>query len=159
MVIQSFEDTPLWRKAFIEPYPGASDAEVTFFKHAFLAMREKASQLVARIAVDMPTMTVHDVTHLDALWRTASLACGEDISLSPAEAFVLGGAILLHDSAMSLAAYDGGLEELYQSTEWNDSAARQYLDKGLSGFEIGMEKIMKKVRKSQNWASKNLPKS
>jgi hypothetical protein len=36
---------------------------------------------------------------------------------------VLGGAILLHDAAMTLAAYPGGLVELKQTTKWADIAA------------------------------------
>ena len=65
--------------------------------------RSKVEQLVSRIAVDMPGMTVHDITHLDALWETASLVAEGAVTVNPPEAFVLGASILLHDSAMSLA--------------------------------------------------------
>jgi len=128
MTPPSFEQTSLWQAAFVDPYPRVSSNEQAFFKHSYLEMRDRASALVTRISADMPTMTVHDVTHLDALWRTASLATGPNILLSPAEAFVFGGAVLLHDSAMSLAAYDGGLESLSKSLVWKDSVARQLLD-------------------------------
>jgi hypothetical protein len=36
-------------------------------------MRTRVEHLVSRIQVDMPHMTVHDVTHLDALWEIASI--------------------------------------------------------------------------------------
>src|SRR3546814_4635789 len=81
-------------------------------------MRTRASALVAKIAGDLPHMTVHDVTHLDALWEMASIATGESFDLNPAEAFVFGGAILLHDAAMTLAAFPGGIVELREQTEW-----------------------------------------
>src|SRR3546814_5071102 len=87
-------------------------------------MRTRASALVAKIAGDLPHMTVHDVTHLDALWEMASIATGESFDLNPAEAFVFGGAILLHDAAMTLAAFPGGIAELREQTEWRDLHAR-----------------------------------
>src|ERR1700751_2375722 len=53
--------------------------------------REHTSVLTSRIAATFPQLTIHDVTHLDALWETA--ACGavtiEDglsASLEPADA-------------------------------------------------------------------------
>ena len=76
---------------------------------------------------DIPGFTVHDVTHLDALWETASLIAGDHYPLNPAEAFVFGGAVLLHDSAMSLAAYPGGLNEIKRTPEWRDAVASRLL--------------------------------
>jgi hypothetical protein len=68
-------------------------------------------------------LTVHDVTHLDALWEMTSLIAGPEYELNPAEAFVLGGAILLHDAGLSAAAFPGGLDELKRTLEWQDLAA------------------------------------
>src|ERR1044071_10449113 len=64
---------------------------------AFLKCRERASMIAGEIAHDLPEFTVHDVTHLDALWEMADLIAGEGISITPTEAFVLGGAFLIHD--------------------------------------------------------------
>jgi hypothetical protein len=64
--------------------------------------------LAAEIHRDLPEFTVHDITHLDALWEIADIVAGEQFSLTPPEAFVLGGAFLLHDLGMSLAAYPQG---------------------------------------------------
>lgn len=83
----------------------------------YQAMRKRASALVTKIAADLPHMTIHDVTHLDALWEMAAIACGNVVNLNPAEAFVFGGAVLLHDAAMSLAAFPGGVAELKQTIE------------------------------------------
>lgn len=86
-------------------------------------MRGRAEKLVSLIAKDIPHLTVHDVSHLDALWETASLIAGPNYPLNPAEAFVLGGAILLHDAAMSLAAFPNGVEDLRKTNEWRDAVA------------------------------------
>ena len=79
---------------------------------------------MSRIAADMPELTVHDISHLDALWDTASLVAEGAIDVNPAEAFVLGASILLHDAGMSLAAYPGGMCELMTTTAWKDAIAR-----------------------------------
>src|SRR3546814_20791640 len=63
------------------------------------------------LPIYLPGMTVHDVTHLDALWDTASLVADGAVTVNPAEAFVLGARILLHDAAMSLGAYPNGLAD------------------------------------------------
>jgi len=119
-----FRQTWLWSQAFSNPRSDSSTEEQEYFRSQFLAMRSKVEQLVSRIAVDMPGMTVHDITHLDALWETASLVAEGAVNVSPPEAFVLGASILLHDSAMSLAAYPNGLEDLKATVPWQDAAAR-----------------------------------
>ena len=69
-------------------------------------------------------MTVHDISHLDALWDTASSVAEGAVNVNSAEAFVLGASILLHDAAMSLAAYPGGLAEVRTTVAWKDAVAR-----------------------------------
>jgi len=115
--------TWLWRSALSDERSDASREEQVFFRLHLESMRDKAKALVARIAADMPGYTVHDETHLDALWETASLVAPGELALNPPEAFVFGGAVLLHDAAMTLAAYPGGLAELKQTTAWADAAA------------------------------------
>jgi hypothetical protein len=100
-----------------------------------LSIRERAAQLVSRIAVDLPGMTVHDISHLDALWDTASSVAEGAINVNPAEAFVLGASILLHDAAMSLAAYPGGLADVRATVAWKDAIARLALASEESGGE------------------------
>ncbi|MBB3815684.1 hypothetical protein FHY13_004091 [Xanthomonas arboricola] len=116
-----FRLTWLWRHAFINPLPDVTATEQEFFRDRYLAMREKAAVLVSQIAASMPGLTVHDLTHLDALWETASLVSEGAITVSPAEAFVFGASVLLHDSAMSLAAYPQGLDQLKQTIAWKDT--------------------------------------
>ncbi|MFF1742966.1 HD domain-containing protein [Streptomyces mirabilis] len=88
-------------------------------------MRERAAHLALDIGMDLPEFTRHDVSHMDALWELADLVGGPDVTLTPAEAFVLGGAILVHDLAMSRAAHqlvDGNLRD---RPEWPDALAKE----------------------------------
>lgn len=128
-----FRQTWLWNHAFVNPRTDSSTEEQEYFRSRFLAMRSKVEQLVSRIAIDMPGMTVHDISHLDALWETASLVADGAVTVNPPEAFVLGASILLHDSAMSLAAYPGGVDDLKQTVVWQDSVARLALAAEESG--------------------------
>nr|WP_156875641.1 ATP-binding protein [Ornithinimicrobium pekingense] len=45
------------------------------------------------------------------------------VELTPTEAFVLGGAFLIHDLGMGLAAWPGGLAELQEEDGWQDILA------------------------------------
>ena len=107
------------------------------FVHSAYRFRERAAQLVSRIATDLPEITVHDLSHLDALWDTGSLVAEGAVDVSPAESFVLGASILLHDAAMSLAAYPGGVAEIRTTVAWQDAIARV----ALSAKESGGDRI------------------
>lgn len=120
----SFKQSNLWEGAFAASRDDASAEEQVRLAACYEAMRKRSGALVAKIQADLPHMTIHDVTHLDALWDMASIAAGDSIDLNPAEAFVFGGAVLLHDAAMTLAAYPGGIAELRLQTEWRDLHAR-----------------------------------
>jgi hypothetical protein len=61
--------------------------------------------LAGEISQDLKHFTVHDITHIDALWQTADLIVGDDYPFTPTEAFVLGEAFLLHDLGLALASY------------------------------------------------------
>jgi hypothetical protein len=121
----AFENTWLWQSAFEDnPDREVTGAERAFFREHFLEMRDRVKPLVARAAADMPGYTAHDMTHLDALWETASLVSKPSLALNPPEGFVFGGAILLHDASMAPAAYPRGLDELKQTTKRADIAAK-----------------------------------
>lgn len=135
MIGPDFRQTYLWRHAFVTPRTDALADEQEYFRNQYLLLRDKAAQLVNRIAVDLPGMTVHDVTHLDALWDTASLVADGAVTVNPAEAFVLGASILLHDAAMSLGAYPNGLADIRETTAWLDGAARLLLAREEAGDE------------------------
>lgn len=71
-----------------------------------------------------------DGTHLDALWETVDLAAGDAFALNPLEAYVLGGAILLHDLGLSVSFGLPGLiqaQRLDRLTEdWPRGPASRY---------------------------------
>ena len=77
--------------------------------------------LSKEISRDFPEFTVHDITHIDALWELANQIIDPKYPLTPAEAFVLGGAFLIHDLGMGLAAYPEGKEALYKKPIWKDT--------------------------------------
>jgi hypothetical protein len=95
-------------------------------RQAFLSFRERTAHLVGEIGGLLPDLTVHDITHLDALWRVADQIAGPDYPLNPAEAFVLGGAFLLHDAAHVLAAYEDGMAGVKRTIEWRDLIAQNF---------------------------------
>lgn len=118
-----FEKTRLWQTAFSPPDNDGEGEARAMLRDRLLSIRERASYLVSVILRDLPGLTVHDVSHLDALWEVASLIAGESYSLNPAEAFVFGCAVLLHDAAMSMAAYPEGLAAIQQTPQWRDIIA------------------------------------
>lgn len=135
-----FRKTWIWRQAFQTPRSDSTTDEQEFFRIQYLSIRERAAQLVSRIAGDLPEMTVHDISHLDALWDAASSVAEGAVNVNPAEAFVFGASILLHDAAMSLAAYPGGLAEIRTTVAWKDAIARLALASEESGGgEIDVE--------------------
>lgn len=123
-----FENTPLWQESLAKQLSNKDlEKDREFFRVNFESFRANAGLLAAEISRDLPDFTVHDITHLDALWEMASIICGSDYDLNPAEAFVLGGAFLIHDLGMGLAAYPEGIEELKGMVIWEDTIS--YLTK------------------------------
>lgn len=131
-----FHQTWLWRQAFTDKRNDSSPEEREFFRTQYLLVRERAALLASRISIDLPYLTVHDISHLDALWDTASLVAEGFVNVNPAEAFVFGASILFHDSAMSLAAFPGGLEEIKSTIAWRDAVAQHVLISAESGGEV-----------------------
>ena len=102
----AFESTRLWSETLAEQSGSDQHAsQRTRLRVAYLSLRERAALLADRIQDDLPELTVHDVTHLDALWELADLVAGSNVSLNPAEGFVLGAAFLIHDLGLAVAAY------------------------------------------------------
>jgi hypothetical protein len=132
-------DNPLIRRT-LAPQPGP-DPHAEPRKRlldALLQMRERAKMLAGEIHRDLPDFTVHDITHLDALWEMADLIAGPDYPLNPLEAFALGAVFLLHDLGLGLAAYPGGLAELKKGPGWQD-ALSTYLRKHLERIPTAEE--------------------
>ncbi len=126
--MSSFKDAALWIKT-LQP-ESLEDRQRSRLEHAFDRFRGHAAVLADQIHVDLPGLTVHDITHIDALWTTASLIAGyagpRPIPMNPAEAFVLGGSFLLHDLGNSLAAHAAGGQEILRGKEWRDLVHLMY---------------------------------
>lgn len=121
--MDGYKATRLWKRSLgMKSDPAHEDASARL-TGAYSIFRERAAALTSRIANALPNLTIHDVTHLDALWETADLIAGDDYPLNPAEGFVLGGAILLHDAALCFEAYRGGQAGLRNTVEWKDAFA------------------------------------
>lgn len=115
-----FDRSALWQATLAEQKKDQHSSARERLRTGFLRFRSKVTPLVNQIHKDMPGYTVHDITHLDALWNVASEIAGSDYPLNPAEAFVLGGAFLLHDAGMTLAAFPNGVEDLRKTLIWRD---------------------------------------
>jgi hypothetical protein len=95
--------------------------------------------MAEQIKRDLPHLTVHDGSHLDALWVLADSIAGPEVHLNPAEGFLFGAAVLLHDLGLAVAAYPGGLEELRAHEVWRDAVGlelRARLDRAPTESEI-----------------------
>lgn len=140
------ESTPLFAKILKSQGDGDPDRTArNLLRTTLLKMREKAHFLVSFIPADIPGLTVHDVSHLDALWDMAAKIAGDGYDLTPAEAFVLGGAILLHDAALSVAAYPNGLAGVKATDQWGDIAATLARD-GVAEADIDKQALPKVLR-------------
>src|SRR5687768_5344958 len=116
-----FRNTRLWRSTLAEqnePDQFADGRER--LRNAFLRFRDKASRIAGEIQRDLPEFTVHDASHLDALWEMADLISGSDLPFTPMEAFLFGGVALIHDLGMAAAAFPGGTRELEDDPSWGD---------------------------------------
>lgn len=128
-----FEQTPIWQRA-LAPQRGDLHAvakEKERLRSAYLQFRSTVEPLAAEISRSMPMFTDHSIAHADALWDTASLVCGDAFPINPAEAFVLGGAFLLHDLGMGLASYRHGIADLERDPQFEDlyASARARLNR------------------------------
>ncbi|SFQ80141.1 Histidine kinase-, DNA gyrase B-, and HSP90-like ATPase [Pseudomonas sp. NFPP07] len=93
---------------------------------SFLAARNNVKHLIASIHTQLHGLTVHDISHVDSLWRLADEILGTNYPLNEAEAYVLGGAFLLHDSAHTKEAFAGGIEEIKKTIEWKDLIGQNF---------------------------------
>lgn len=119
--MEQFEETSLWERTLA---PGMqsdrTESARRRLRETFFGFRQKAIVLANEIPQNLRSLTVHDSTHIDALWEIADLIIGNDYDINPAEAFILGGTFLLHDLGMSLSSYKDGLNDLKSHPSWPD---------------------------------------
>lgn len=120
----SFELTGIWGRT-LAPQDNDPHQEMrTRLRNAFVSFRTNVIPIAENTHSSIKDLTVHDISHIDALWQIADQLTGEEFPISPLEAFLMGGAFLLHDLGLALAAYPSGVEELRRQGFWRDSAAR-----------------------------------
>ncbi len=120
-----FEKSALWKATLADQGAETFSREKEQLRNAFFQFRKNVNVLVERIANTLPGLTKHDISHLDALWETATLIAGETYPLNPLEGFVFGGAILLHDAALCFEAFSGGIDEIRNTVVWKDAHAAE----------------------------------
>lgn len=117
----TFEDTGIWLRSLSPNSDAIATVQLERLRTSYRSFWNNATVLAREIQRDVPNLTLHDEAHFDALWSGVDQIAGPDLTLTPLEIFVLGGAILLHDNANSLAAFEGGLETLRDTAEWKDA--------------------------------------
>jgi hypothetical protein len=153
--MKRFENTSLWQKTLATQLdPDIEAQNRARLRAAYEGFRDRAEMLAGEIAIDLPEFTVHDITHLDALWEMAHLIAGQDFPLTPAEAFVLGGAFLIHDLGMGLAAYPEGIDTLRKAELWDDTVAA--LLKKEHGRQPTLDEIRNPPKNIQNQAMRQV---
>ena len=117
----AIEQSPLWRQTFAK---SLADPSVSRLVTSLRNARERVAHLTSRIVASLPGLTLHDSSHLDALWGVASTIVGDDYVLNPLEGYLFGTAVLLHDAALCYEAYSGGQEAVRETTQWRDAYNR-----------------------------------
>ena len=115
------ESSELWQRGFRDE---GTNKNVSRLVTSLRLIRRNVKVLTSRIAASLPELTIHDISHLDALWEVADVVAGGDFPLNPIEAYVFGAAVLLHDAGLCFEAYSGGRPSLRETLEWRDAYGR-----------------------------------
>ncbi|KAA3447846.1 hypothetical protein C7I87_24990 [Mesorhizobium sp. SARCC-RB16n] len=116
-----YEKTQLWRASFGKI--ADDDEATTHLVEMYSVAWERACSLAKRIAADAEGLTLHDEAHFTRLWECADIIVGKKYKLSPIETFIFGIAILIHDAAHTVLAFEGGIRTLIKTPEWKDALA------------------------------------
>ena len=113
---QSVEATKLWKKI-------AANSEL---EAAIISLRRNVESLAPSIKEILPGFTDHSIRHFDHLWKVADrvISDAEFERMTISEAFVLGGALYIHDLGMAYGVTLGGRQRLTQSSEYAAAFAR-----------------------------------
>ena len=143
--MNNYKATVTWNKIYGNIADNKEECE--FLKIEYEKFRENARLLAGEIASILPEYTVHDISHIDALWEMTDIFLPTDYFLSPIECFVLGGAFILHDLGMIFAAYPEGRSGIQKQNIWRDTVASLCKQRSLSYNFEEPEKIDKDVDK------------
>lgn len=119
--MSTYTSTSLYRKSFYSCLEEYTELTINL-RDSYEKARCNMIDILAKIRFDFPQLTIHDITHVDSLWQTASAIVGEGYEINPLEGFILGCSFLFHDAALSYEAY-GGKEQLRNTVIWKDCYA------------------------------------
>ena len=129
----AMEKSPLWQRTFA----ASNDPNVTRLVTSLRGARDRVGHLTSRIAASLPSLTMHDLSHLDGLWTVAGTIADEDFALNPLEGYLFGSAVLLHDAALCFEAYSGGQKAVRETVQWKDAYNRRKTNRG----EVNMDTV------------------
>ncbi len=124
---ETIVNTSIWKNTLEYRDKDEFSKERERLRSSFVSFREKVKQLAGEIHRVLPEFTIHDISHLDALWEMSDIIIGNQYYLTPTESYVLGGAILLHDLGMALASYPNGINDLKSDILWKDTVTSLYI--------------------------------
>lgn len=119
--MNDFKNLSIWQNAFDKK---GNEAAKLRLESTLDTVRKNAESLGKKISTDFPNLTIHDVTHMDALWKVADLLVGDQHKLNPLEVFVIGCTFYLHDAALCFDAYEGGQNAVRATNVWKDASWR-----------------------------------
>lgn len=122
----TYHETQTWQRTLAHREGDLHETGREKLRSGFEQFRSHVEPLAAEIALSVPRYTDHSITHCDSLWGIVDLLVSPDFPLTPAEAFVLGGAFLVHDLGMGASAHSQGILGLTQQPEWLDLLAALY---------------------------------
>lgn len=139
-----YQESLLWKKSFCNTQPQYEKWN-NDLQQEYKRARNNISFLLEKIREDFPQLTVHDITHTDALWQTGSVIVGNAIDMNPMEGFILGCAFLMHDAMLSYEAV-GGENALRNTVEWKDYYADYRFDEQMTEEEKTLETDFRTIR-------------
>ncbi len=131
------------------------ESKRTVLREEYESVRKNVVYLLEKIHQDFPSLTLHDITHVDALWQVGSVIVGETYSINPLEGFVLGCAFIMHDAVLSYDAF-GGVEQLRETDLWKDCYADYQADTMLNEEEKLYETDFRTIRLLHAKSAENL---
>jgi hypothetical protein len=150
----NYQLSDTWKRSFSPTAPDLHTQARQRLSAGLEQFRRHVKPVADEIALSVPGYTDHSIGHCDALWDIADLFVDENFPLNPAEAFVLGGAFLVHDLGMGLAAHSEGLAGILGTESWLDHLAALYPD----AFEALQSAATRDVQANPTWDGLTSPK-
>lgn len=140
----NYKDSYLWKCSIANSNYGEENLR-NELESIFDTSRKNAKYILDKIRADFSELTIHDITHADALWQVASVIVGEGYEMTPLEGFVLGCTFLMHDAVLSYYAA-GGVDKLRDTIEWKDNYEDYKYDSSISDVQKIHETDFKTIR-------------